>query len=153
MQFEASYTFPLSRAELWDILMDVHKVAACINGVESIEVIDDDRYHGTLGVKMGPVRLRFAGEVNVVERNRDDWTGVLEANAKDAKAGGGFKSNLTMVLTEANPDTTGLGVTLETTFLGRIGELGRPLIKKKIANMLDDFASQITETYATGNTR
>ena len=150
MQFEAQYTIRLPHETLWEVLMDVHKVAECIEGVSALEVIEPDHYAGSLTVKMGPVKFTFEGVVNVTLRDRENWRGVLEATAKDPKAGGGFKANLTMVLIEQGATSTQLDINLETTFLGRIGELGRPLIKKKIANMMTDFVNTLDARHVTG---
>jgi len=154
MQFKHQYTIAQAREPLWDTLMDVHKVAGCLTGVEALEVLQDDLYAGILAVKMGPVNLKFSGEVSVTRRDRQHWLGILEANAKDAKAGGGFKAALTLQLVEAEPDATDLEITLDTTFLGRLGELGRPLIKKKINTMMDDFIKTLNAQYVEdqGNT-
>ena len=147
MQFTHNYIIAMQRTQLWPILMDVHKVADCMTGVESLEVIDDDSYEGILAVKMGPVRLRFNGAVNVTRRDDANWTGVLEATARDERAGGGFSAALTMQLGEPEPCASALDIDLETTFLGRIGELGRPLIKKKINTMMDEFIEALNQQH------
>jgi carbon monoxide dehydrogenase subunit G len=112
-------------------------------------IVEDDLYKGLLAVRMGPVRLRFKGEVNVTTRDDENWIGVLEANAKDSKAGGGFRAALTMTLHAPEEHLTGLHISLDTKFLGRIGELGRPLIKKKINTMMDDFIDTLNERHVT----
>lgn len=149
MEFKQQYAVALDSDTLWTTLMDVHKVAACLDGVERLDVLNDDRYEGTLAVKMGPVRLKFNGEVNVTLRDGQNRIGILEANARDAKAGGGFKAQLHMQLSNTENRDTQLDITLNTTFLGRLGELGRPLIKKKINAMLDDFVDALNRQYVT----
>ena len=149
MQFNQQYTIELARDVLWTTLMDVHKVASCLDGVESLNVIADDSYEGTLAVKMGPVRLKFQGEVMVTMRDAANWIVVLEANAKDPRAGGGFRASLHMQLHQRELHSTDLEITLDTTFLGRMGELGRPLIKKKIGTMMDEFVEALSRQYAS----
>ncbi len=150
MEFVQTYTVLMPRHSLWLTLMDVHKVASCLTGVEDLQVLADDNYTGRMSVKMGPVRLRFAGNVKVALRDYENHIGILEAQANDSKAGGGFKAALEMKLMDEATDATCLALNLQTTFLGRIGELGRPLIKKKINTMMDDFVAALTEKY-TGN--
>lgn len=147
MEFRQQYDIALAGASLWPTLMDVHKVAACLEGVEKLEVLDDDRYAGILAVKMGPVRLKFEGDVVVTLRDHENRIGILEASARDARAGGGFKAELHMQLRDTGDAASQLEITLNTTFLGRIGELGRPLIKKKINSMLDDFAASLNRQH------
>ena len=150
MEFNQQYTIGLDQQRLWETLMDVHKVAGCLTGVERLDIVADDHYEGTMAVKMGPVRLRFDGEVKVTTRDEDNRVGVLEANAKDSRAGGGFKARLEMQLHDADGQDTALHLILNTTFLGRIGELGRPLIKKKINTMMDDFVVALNDQFAEG---
>lgn len=144
VEFQRSYDIDVPPDLLWPVVMDVHEVAACLDGVDELTVIDDDTYRGTLSVKMGPARFRFAGNVVVTERDSEAWKGVLQATASDSKSGGGFRASMTMQLDERGAGST-LGLTLETSFLGRIGQLGRPLIRKKITNMMDRFAQSLSE--------
>ena len=97
MKFEQRFNIDLDRDNLWELLMDVHKVGACLRGVEDLAVIEPDKYKGKILVGMGPVKLQFDGQVNVTLRDKEHWTAILEASANDAKAGGGFKASLQMV--------------------------------------------------------
>lgn len=146
MIFSESFSIESDREALWDILMDVNQVADCLPGVEELEVLDEDHYRGLIAVAMGPVKLRFKGEINVTSRDKEAWNALLTASANDAKAGGGFRASLQMQLSEAitgNEPATDLSLKLETTFLGRIGELGRPLIKKKISTIMNEFVKSL----------
>ena len=145
MEFEETFQLQAAASSVWELLMDVHQVAACMDGAEDVAVVAEDHYTGALLVRMGPVKLRFKGDVRVTARDAETLTGVLEAQARDARMGGGFKASLTMVLAEIEPAKTRLSIRLQTTFLGRIGELGRPLIKKKVSVMLADFARKVGE--------
>ena len=150
--------------------MDVRQVAQCLQGVEDLVLVDDDTFQGTLRVKMGPASFAFGGEVRVVRRDRETLTATLSAQALDRGAGGGFKCELTMRILQETaalaaqgrlprnqggepPDQvesaraaaghSQLTIALTTDFLGRLGQLGRPLIKRKITTMLSDFAGQV----------
>ena len=144
MNFKENFNVESDRQNLWDFLMDVHKVASCMGGVEELSVIDTDRYRGVMLVRMGPVKLRFKGDVDVTSRDRENWTATVSASANDAKAGGGFKGSLQMELSKVSNSTTALVLDLETTLLGKIGELGRPLIKRKVSSMMRDFSEALT---------
>ena len=145
MNFEHTFTVPVTRDKLWDTLMDVNQVASCIDGIEELQIIDLDNFEGRLGVKMGPVRLSFSGTVQVILRDRQSWQAAFSARANDRKAGGGFNAELSMQLAELAPQSTELRLKLTTSLTGRIGQLGRPLIKKRVQTMLDDFASALVE--------
>lgn len=133
--------------------MDVEQVTACIDGVRDLEVKDADHFEGTLGVKMGPVRLSFAGTVTVTARDRERWTAGLLAVAKDPKAGGGFSADLSLHLEAISAAVTLLQIRLSTSLTGRIGQLGRPLIKQRVERMLKDFATALSARLPAGAER
>lgn len=149
MKFELTHTFAVDREILWQNLMDVHVVAECITGATDIEELATDHYAGTLRVKMGPVSLAFAGEVKVTLRDGDAYRGALEASARDGRAGGGFSSVLSMALEPAEQGTQ-LALELESTVLGKIGEFGQPLIRRRIERMLAEFAAKMEQRITGG---
>lgn len=150
MEFTHNYDIAMAREALWDILMDVHQVAACIDGLHDLEVLDDDHFEGRLAVKMGPMRLSFAGAIEVTTRDQVNWTAALLASAKDRKAGGGFNTELRMQIDDADARRSTLNIELSTSLTGRIGQLGRPMIKKRVQTMLNDFAAALNERAAIG---
>ncbi|MBT6274071.1 MAG: hypothetical protein HOI95_08060 [Chromatiales bacterium] len=143
MEFEQTFDIAMRREALWDILMDVHRVTQCIDGVQELVVMDSDNFEGVMAVKMGPMRLAFAGTVSVTARDRDNWRAALLMVAKDRKAGGGFNAELSMLLHSQGAQTTGLELRLATSLTGRIGQMGRPLIKKRVETLLADFAAAL----------
>ena len=143
MKFGHASLIALDRASLWEFLMDVSNVAECMSGVSGLRKLAEDRYEGVLNVRMGPVNLNFEGIVTVAYRDRENWRGELLAEAKDKKAGGGFSAHLRMVLEEENVNSTRLAIELESTVLGKIGEFGQPIVRRRVERMLDDFSKAL----------
>jgi carbon monoxide dehydrogenase subunit G len=54
-----------------------------------------------------------------------------------------------MELVEASPTETEMQVALETHILGKIGEFGQPLIRKKTGALLADFAHKVSTQLAS----
>lgn len=144
MKFDLSREFPVAATVLWDNLMDVEVVAACMTGAANVTELATDHYAGRLVVKMGPVSLSFDGEVRVTVRDAGALTGKLTATARDGRAGGGFSADLLMQLLPGGEASTTLNLTLESTVLGKIGEFGQPLIRRRIERMLNEFADALT---------
>jgi carbon monoxide dehydrogenase subunit G len=131
MKFTQTCVITANREAVWDFLMDMEQVASCLRGVQAMTPLDEDSYEGTLRVKVGPVSLTFQGAVQVESRDREAWHGVIRAEAKDRKLGGGVKAHMQ--------------VALETHILGKIGEFGQPVIRKKTETMLREFAEQVSQ--------
>ncbi|PON12522.1 hypothetical protein C2W62_39160 [Candidatus Entotheonella serta] len=145
MKLEQTCTITASRTEVWDFLMNMENVAACLQGVRKFEAIDEDNYEGILRIKVGPVSISFQGTVAVETRDRDQWLGVVRAEAKDRKIGGGVTAHLNMRLAEKSSAETEMNIVLDTHLLGKIGEFGQPLIRKKTDDLLQNFAAEVSK--------
>jgi carbon monoxide dehydrogenase subunit G len=144
MTFTQTCTIAASREVVWDFLFQAENVARCLTGVEAFTALDQDTYEGTLRVKVGPIALSLQGTLHVEARNRAQWHGAMRAEAKDRRLGGGLQAHLSMDLHEKSPTETDMSVTLEAHLLGKIGEFGQPVIRKKAAAMLQEFAAQVS---------
>jgi len=149
MTFTQSCTIAASREAVWDFLMDMENIAHCLPGVQDIRQVDAETYDGTLRIKMGPIALALQGTITVEAKNREQWHGAMRAEAKDRKLGGGVRAHLGMDLLEKGAAETEMRVTLEAHVLGKIGEFGQPVMRKRADAMLQDFAHQVSERIAS----
>jgi carbon monoxide dehydrogenase subunit G len=143
MKFSQRAIIPAAREPLWQFLMDVPKVAQSLPGVESVTQIDDTTYQGTLKVRVGPISLNLQGKIILEERDKEHWRATLRAEANDRVAAGAVKGKTSMELKEIGPQETELAVESDVNILGRIGEFGQPIIRKKADQMLQQFVENI----------
>ncbi len=139
MNLEQRATIPVAREELWDFLMDVPQVATCIPGINSVTPEGEDKYRGQMKVRVGPISLTFQGVVTLEERDRENWKASLRAEANDKRIGGGINATTHMTLIELGPSETELIVQSDARLIGKIGEFGQPLIRKKSDEMMQQF--------------
>jgi carbon monoxide dehydrogenase subunit G len=123
--------------------MDVPKVAKSLPGVESVSKIDNTTYEGTLTVRVGPIKLNLQGKIILEEQNKAAWRAALRAEAKDRMAAGAVNGKTTMNLKEISANLTELVVETDVNILGKIGEFGQPIIRKKADSMLKEFVENI----------
>lgn len=148
MKFSQRAVIPSAREPLWDFLMDVPKVAQSLPGVESVSKIDDTTYQGTLKVRVGPIALNLQGKIILEEQDKARWRAALRAEAKDRVAAGAVNGKTTMELKELGPKETELVVETDVNILGKIGEFGQPIIRKKADQMLQQFVENIKRQIA-----
>jgi carbon monoxide dehydrogenase subunit G len=149
MKVSQRATIPAAREPLWNFLMDIPKVAGSLPGVESVKQVDDTTYEGTLKVRVGPISLSLQGKIFLEERDRDNWRAALRADASDRLAAGAVKARTTMQLKELGPQETELAVETDVNILGKIGEFGQPIIRKKADAMLQQFVENIKKQLAS----
>jgi carbon monoxide dehydrogenase subunit G len=143
VKFSQTAQIPVAREPLWNFLMDVPKVAKSLPGVESVSKIDATTYQGALTVRVGPIKLNLQGKIILEEQNKEAWRAALRAEAKDRMAAGAVNGKTTMNLREISANLTELVVETDVNILGKIGEFGQPIIRKKADSMLKEFVDNI----------
>jgi carbon monoxide dehydrogenase subunit G len=147
LTFTQECVIPVERERLWDFLMEVPKVAGCVPGVETVEAVDETSYTGSLKVHVGPIRLALHGTMTVEEHDRSAWRARMRAEANDRRMGGGIRARLSLTLTPAEAGTR-LRIETDLAVLGKIGEFGQPIIKKKADALLAEFARNLQSALA-----
>jgi uncharacterized protein len=148
VQFENRATVPASRQALWDFVMDVKSVGECVPGVEDVREVDPDNYQAIMKMRVGPIALKFDGKMSVVERNQDQWKAVMRAEGTDRGVGGAVRANIVMTLQEQGPDATELVVNTDASVMGKLGEFGQPVMRKKADSIMQEFARNISQRVA-----
>jgi carbon monoxide dehydrogenase subunit G len=143
VKFTQNAQIPVAREPLWNFLMDVPKVAKSLPGVEAVSQIDDTTYEGSLKVRVGPIALNLTGKIVLEEKDKQNWRAALRAEAKDRMAAGAVNGKTRMILKEISADQTELLVESDVNILGKIGEFGQPIIRKKADAMLKEFVENI----------
>jgi uncharacterized protein len=147
MTFSHECVIPVERERLWDFMMEIPRVARCVPGVEAVEAMDTGAYRGSLKVQVGPIRLALEGVITVEEQDRNAWRARMRAEANDRRLGGGIRARLGLTLVPGDSGTH-LKIDTDLAILGRIGEFGQPVIKKKADTLLAEFARNLQSALA-----
>ena len=108
----------------------------------------EECYRGTLRAKVGPMSITLAGTVTVQEREAESGRARFLVEASDRRVGGGVKTDMLMQLTARSPTETELTIETDTTFMGRLGELGQPVIRRKAQSTIEEFARNLSRELA-----
>lgn len=142
MEFEFRSTLPAPVDTVWAALEDIESVALCIPGVVRVTREADDRYAGALRIKVGPIALELGGLVTVELLDADTRTLRFLGEAKDRRVPGQIKSRATLIVTE-HPDGSELYLHSDTHILGKLGEFGQPVVRKKTEQLLREFTENL----------
>ena len=145
MKLEHRVTVDAPRAAVWAVLMDLPVAARCVPGTRDIAPAGKG-VRGTLDVRVGPVKLALAGTVAVESRDEAAGTARLRADAEDRRLGGAVRAFVDLAVSGDKP--TELRVRSDIAVLGRIGELGQPLIARQADKVLAGFAECLRATVA-----
>lgn len=147
MRFEHQAMIPAPKAKVWAFLMDIPKVAQCVPGVEAVESLGGDRYRGSMRVSVGPIKLTIRGDAEILEKDEAAGRAAMQANGVDQKNTGMVKAVMTMTVHESQngASSSELHVTTDAQVMGRLGEFGQPIIRKKADQMMNQFAQNLSQ--------
>ena len=143
MRFEHRVTIPAPREKVWQFLMQVPEVGRCVPGVTEVKPLTGDDYEGTMKVRIGPVALQLQGKLSIVERDEAGGRATMSAQAADRRAGGSVKARMQLQLEPKGASETDLVVTTDANVLGKLGEFGQPLIRRKADQTMEEFARNV----------
>jgi carbon monoxide dehydrogenase subunit G len=83
----------------------------------------------------------------VEEADREAWRARLRAEANDRRLGGGIRASVRLTLAPAEVGTR-VRIDTDLAVLGRIGEFGQPVIRRKADALLEEFAGNLRSALA-----
>ena len=148
MLIENQCLVPSSPGPIWDLIMDVPQTAFCVPGLEEIEPCEDGKFQATLKARVGPITLSFTGTIQMLEQDPELHLAKFLLLGSDRRVGGSFQTNMTVHLISQGPNETQLDISADTLFMGKLGELGQPIIRRKTASTIDQFVKNLAEKLA-----
>lgn len=133
--------------KVWRFFEDIPQVAACLPGAELTEDLGDDKYLGRVGIRMGPVRLQFAGTAEITERDEAAHRLVANAAGAEEKGRGQAAMVITATLQPAGRGTR-VGVTQDLQLAGAAAQYGRGMISDVTAVLMRDFSANLAAAIA-----
>ena len=83
MHFEGSHTFSAKQDKLWKLLNDPDVLARITPALQELHPIADDKFNATFGVKVGPIKGTFKGNLDIVNKvEPDGYTLLVQMKSK-----------------------------------------------------------------------
>ena len=144
MIIENSFEPPISPVEAWPLLTDVARVAPCMPGATLTGAADADTWSGELAVRLGPVGMRFAGELRFVARDPEAGTARAVASAQETRNRGSADAHIDFRMSPAGQGTRVVVVT-RLVLGGQAAQYGRSAgVPSKVSRfMLGRFAESL----------
>lgn len=130
---------------VWEFVMDIPAVSRCVPGVESFEKIDDDTFLGSLKVKVGPIGVTLSGKVIVVERDRENLRSRMDVQAAEKRLNSAVSAHATITLVPLSETETELQIHTESSILGKLGEFGQAVMRRKADQIVGEFARNMAK--------
>src|SRR5262245_23958372 len=136
--------------KVWQFFGDIPRVARCLPGAELTDNLGDDKYGGRVAVRMGPVRLQFAGTADITER--DEAAKRIVVHAAGAEERGRGQASMVVSATLAPADRgTKVAVAQDLQLSGAAAQYGRGMISDVTAVLMRDFAANLAGQIAAAD--
>ena len=128
--------------KVWRFFADIPQVAACLPGAELTEDLGEDKYGGKVAIRMGPVKMEFAGTARISERDDAGKRIAVDASGADAKGRGQAAMGVTAKLVSIAAGTK-VDVAMDLQLSGAAAQYGRGMIADVTAVLMRDFATNM----------
>src|SRR5262249_34194079 len=140
MDFKGKYSIPAAPERVWAALHEPEILAAAIPGCEGVERTSETDYRARTTIKIGPVKARFEGRVQLQELPAP--AGVSHALLLKGEGQGGA-AGFARGESEVRISPEGTGAVLEyvakATIGGRLAQVGQRLIDSAAKSLADEF--------------
>lgn len=129
--------------KVWAALNDPEILKACIPGCDSLEKTSDTELAAVVTLKVGPIKAKFNGEVQLTNLNPPhSYTIVGEGKGGIA---GFAKGGADVTLKEDGPDATILTYAAKADVGGKMAQLGSRLIASTSKKLAGEFFSTFND--------
>lgn len=140
MIIEDKFVISAPQQDVWDFLLDIPKVSACIPGAEKVEQVDDNTFAGTLTVKVGPIKAKFSGKATLTDLTPPQSL-TATAQGKDKTTSSMVSATFTATLTEIEQSQTEVAFKVDVAIRGRLGQFGQAVIRETSKQITQIFVS------------
>jgi uncharacterized protein len=148
MKLEQSFTVAAPVEQVWDMLVDVERVAPCLPGAEITGQTPEGAYEGTFTVKLGPATASYRGSLKMDSLDEASRTATMHANGTDKRGQGGAHAVIVSTMRQEGDETV-VDVATDFNITGRLARFGRGgMIEDISKRMMRDFSQCLQATLA-----
>jgi carbon monoxide dehydrogenase subunit G len=152
MLIDHQITVPAPPERVWAFMMDIPAVSRCVPGLDNVARIDDQTYSGVMSVRVGPIAVKLDGRVLLAERDEAARLARMDLQAADKRVNGAVNAKMRMELAEADGGAqTDLAIHTDANVMGKLGEFGQAVIRKKADQILHEFATNLSAAVTAGS--
>jgi carbon monoxide dehydrogenase subunit G len=140
MELTHQFSVPTPVEETWAHFQDIAQVAECFPGAQVTEH-DEDSFHGSVKVKLGPIALQYNGSGTFVEKDDAAHRFVVDAKGKDKRGNGTAGATVTLAMASATSGGTDVSVETDLAITGKPAQFGRGVMQDVSDKLLGQFVA------------
>jgi carbon monoxide dehydrogenase subunit G len=141
MELQGNYLVPAPRRAVWEALNTAEVLKVCIPGCDSLEQLSPTTFTATVTAKVGPVKAKFKGKVDLSEL---EPPASYKISGEGQGGPAGFAKGAATVKLAENGTSTDLSYSVDATVGGKLAQIGQRFIDATAKKMADEFFSNLT---------
>ena len=137
------------RMQVWEALNSADVLKETIPGAQSVEQTSVDEFEATVEIKIGPVKAKFKGKINLSDI--DPPNGYKITGQGSGGTAGFAKGSAVVNLTDGDANTTKLVYDVDAQVGGKLAQVGQRLIQSASKTLADQFFNNL-ENYFNSST-
>ena len=148
MELSSAVRIRRPAAEVFDVLLDAGKVAACLPGSRLIGEVADGTYAGQIEVRIGPIDGVYAGTIRLDASDRKAGTVMLRASGRE-RAGRGSADAHVAVRVEPDGATARVLISADLLIRGQVAQYAPGAIGAVSQRLIEQFAGNVERLLAS----
>ena len=151
MEIKESFRVNCSIQEVWEFIIDPHKIGSCLPSVQSIEVLDETHYKAVVKQKVGFITATFQINTEVLEKEAPNRLVLANQGKTILGAQGSMRSQDSIILTAVSEQETEISVQSELKMGGQLAILGAKLIESKSKEIFAEATANMRNKLEKGS--
>ena len=142
MAVELDHSFATSKSidDSFATITDLERIIPCVEGGRVVEATGPESVKAEIDVKMGAMSMKFAGTVDVAEKDAAAHTALLRVKSREVGGDGHANADVTFELNDG-------GGTIHTSaqIVGKAASMGEGVVVGVLDALITNFAGKLGE--------
>jgi carbon monoxide dehydrogenase subunit G len=140
MEITNRFPLPLDAEGAFRVLLDLEQVAPCMPGATLGSEREDGGRDLVVTVRLGPIKLGYAGSVRIAEQDAAARRAVLVGSAREQRGQGTATATITMTVAPNGSSASLVESVAQIELTGRAAQSGRGIVEDVSRQMVADMA-------------
>jgi carbon monoxide dehydrogenase subunit G len=149
IQIEKTFRVQEPIEQVWRLLSDPQRVAACVPGAKITEQVNETTYKGAITVRVGPSVTDYKGEMQIVRLDADKHEIEIVGKGQDVKGRGSASMKMTGAARSLETGDTEVTSVSELNVVGILAQMGARVINEVsnviFAQFVKNFQAQLQQ--------
>ena len=142
---EKSFEVPQSITLVWEHLIDPEKIMDCVPGVTIEEKVGENHYKGKVGMKFGPMGVKYDADIFYDEINLENQKIILSGNGIDTKGNGNAEMKMTIDIQDLSKNGVQVKALMDVVINGKVAQFGSRLINPVVNQLFKQFVTNFSK--------